>query len=102
MDYTIIEIIEDDKINEFLTYNEKMNMKDFNVKEYREASILLPSFMKSGEIETDKGNISSIDDYHFLHTCNTDPGSSGGPIILLDNFTIIGIHKGYDKKNKKM
>ena len=98
MDYTIIEIIESDKINEFLTCDEKMNLDDFNIKEYREASILLPSFMKSGEIETDKGHISSIDNYHFLHTCNTDPGSSGGPIILLDNFAIIGIHKGYDKK----
>ena len=101
MDYTIIEIIEDVKINEFLAYDEKMNINDFNVKEYREASILLPSFMKSGEIETDKGKISLIDNYQFLHTCNTDPGSSGGPIILLDNFTIIGIHKGYDKKKEK-
>ena len=101
IDYTIIEIIEADKINEFLTCDEKMNEDYFNIKEYRQASILLPSFMKSGEIETDKGNISSIDDIYFLHTCNTDPGSSGGPIILLDNFSIIGIHKGYDKTNEK-
>ena len=37
----------------------------------------------------------------FLHDCNTVPGSSGGPIISVDNFNVIGIHKGYDKKHDK-
>ena len=38
---------------------------------------------------------------NFWHNCNTDPGSSGGPIILINNFSIIGLHKGYDKENNK-
>ncbi len=37
----------------------------------------------------------------FLHNCNTIPGASGGPIILVDDFSVIGIHKGYDIENKK-
>ena len=103
MDYTIIEIKKSDNIDSFLDYDEKINTDDFNNKEYKEASILLPTFMKSGEIETDKGSVVLISNNSFIfhHTCNTDPGSSGGPIILIDNFTVIGIHKGYDKKNNK-
>ena len=37
----------------------------------------------------------------FFHNCNTKPGFSGGPIILINNLKIIGIHKGYEEKNKK-
>ena len=31
--------------------------------------------------------------YEFKHNCNTDSGSSGSPILLLSNSTVIGIHK---------
>ena len=40
-----------------------------------------------------------IDDYSIKHLCNTEPGSSGGPILSLLTNKIIGIHKGCIRKN---
>lgn len=31
---------------------------------------------------------------YIKHLCSTKPGMSGSPIINLNNFNIIGIHKG--------
>ena len=38
---------------------------------------------------------------YFFHDCNTEEGNSGSPIILINNLSVIGIHKGYDKKENK-
>lgn len=32
---------------------------------------------------------------HITHTCSTKVGSSGSPILLRDNLTVIGIHLGH-------
>ena len=32
------------------------------------------------------------------HTCNTKPGSSGSPILNLENNKVIGLHKAASKK----
>ena len=101
IDYTVIEILSSDNINNFLVIDEKINQIDFRNKEYENASIILPTFMQNGEIETDKGNIIGIAQSNFYHNCNTEKGSSGGPIILIDNYSVIGIHKGCYKGNKK-
>lgn len=45
MDYTIIEIKKTDNIESFLDYDKKIRTDDFNNKEYKEASILLPTFI---------------------------------------------------------
>ena len=34
-----------------------------------------------------------INNYDIIHLCSTDNGSSGSPIINLENNKIIGIHK---------
>jgi len=103
IDYTIIEILRRDNIENFLIIDENINRKNYQNKEYKNASILLPTFMKNGEIETDKGNITSVQEnsHFFIHNCNTDEGSSGGPVILIDNFSVIGMHKGHLVYNKK-
>ena len=101
IDYTIIEILSSDNINNFLVIDEKINQKYFKNIEYKNASIILPTFMQNGEIETDKGNIIEIVQFNFYHNCNTEKGSSGGPIILIDNYSVIGMHKGCHKDNKK-
>ena len=102
IDYTIIEILSSDNITNFLTIDENINMNTFQNKEYNNESILLPSFMRNGEIETDKGIIELAKEKSlFLHNCNTDDGSSGGPVILIDNFSVIGMHIGYLEDYKK-
>ena len=34
------------------------------------------------------------------HSCNSDSGSSGGPMINSLNYKVIGIHKGAVKKRR--
>ena len=41
------------------------------------------------------GLIKNINEKNIIHSCATDNGSSGGPIISLKNFKIIGIHYGF-------
>ena len=103
LDYTIIEIIKEDNINNFLNYDENIVKEDYSNKEYKNESIFLPAIMKNQQVEFSSGMIVSTPNNceYFLHSCNTDSGSSGGPILLVENFTVVAIHKGYDKENKK-
>ena len=58
------------------------------------------------DIECASGKIIRIDknnNFEFIHTIDTDKGSSGSPIILIGNSRVIGIHKAnvkYYKVNK--
>ena len=78
---------------------------NFNIEEYNKRSIVIPSIGIKEEIELPQGIIEYIENERykdfFFHDCNTKPGFSGGPIILIYNLKIIGIHKGYEKNNKK-
>lgn len=49
-----------------------------------------------------QGKIKSIDDNYIIkHLCNTDHGSSGGPLINSIDYKVIGIHKGRAKDGKE-
>ena len=37
--------------------------------------------------------MNEINNYEINHTCSTDYGSSGSPILNLEDNTVIGIHK---------
>lgn len=104
LDYTIIEILNSDNFNDFLVadYNDVNDENLQNIK-YLNCSILLAAYMENQQIFFNQRNIISTPNQlgKFLHDCNTVPGSSGGPIISVDNFNVIGIHKGYDKKHGK-
>ena len=43
--------------------------------------------------------ISEIRNESIFHKCSTDYGSSGSPILNLDNNQVIGIHCGSDKNS---
>ena len=51
------------------------------------------------ESKISDGIIKSIEDnnYTIKHLCDSNYGSSGGPLISLDSFKVIGIHKGSQK-----
>ena len=54
----------------------------------------------AGELSFAHGGIQCFDDYKIKHLVSTHHGSSGSPILLQNNFQIIGIHKaGNTKKN---
>ena len=60
--------------------------------------------MENRQLETDKGKvILSSNNFLFFHNLNTDEGSSGGPIILVNNYRVMGIHRGsYEEYNKNL
>ena len=106
IDFTCIEIKEEDKIieKENMFEIDKNNYnKEYDIEEYDKRGIVIPSIGVTKEIELPQGVIYYIEKNKemFWHNCNTEPGFSGGVIILIRNLKIIGIHKGYDKKNKK-
>ena len=53
-------------------------------------------------MECSSGLIKEIeeDGYTIRHLCDSNTGSSGGPIINSLNFQIIGIHKGAPKNEQ--
>ena len=59
-------------------------------------------YPKSGNIKISHGVIKFIsqDNYNIGHLCVTYGGSSGGPLINLSNYKVIGVHKGGIIKNK--
>ena len=104
-DYTIIETLEIDNLNnDFLVIDENINLNNFSNSDLKGKSIILPAIMESQQIEVGPPGIIEYNDknnYLFHHKCNTDSGSSGGPVVLIENFKVIGIHIGHDKLNNK-
>ena len=106
IDFTCIEIIEEDNIISIIDPFEidKNNYNiEYEIKNYDKRGIVIASIGLNGEIELPQGVIYYVNNRndYFLHNCNTDPGFSGGPIILIKNLRVIGIHCGYDEINNK-
>ena len=102
-DVTIIEIKENDNIDvsSYLEIDEQI-FKD-NINDiYKGKSIYLIGYPRGGKPKYAMGIIKDIDEnnYDIRHLCKSDPGSSGYPIINLNNNRVIGIHKGEGKKGQ--
>jgi len=99
LDVTIIEIKkEQDNINDFLSLDEQIyNFQNYNNINYynniyKGQSIYLLNYMGGNEIFSSFGLLNGIENYEISHKCSTDQGSSGSPIILLNNNKVIGVH----------
>jgi len=97
-DVTIIEIKEDDTIYKdikFLDYDSNYKEKGYNF--YKNVDIFTLSYPLGGSVAESSGKLLDINNYEFTHSISTDTGSSGCPIILLNNninsILVIGIHK---------
>ena len=96
LDVTIIEIKPNkDEINNFMEIDKKDIKKEKELLEvnYRRKSAYILHYPK-GELCVSYGLINDIIDGKINHYCNTDVGSSGSPILSLENNKIIGIHYG--------
>ena len=64
----------------------------------------MASINRDKKIEVSQGILRYIEECNkFYHNCNNKAGYSEGPIILINNSKIIGIHRGYEpKKNKNV
>ena len=107
-DTTIIEIKEEDKIKNYLKLddiiiNDILNKENKN-NEYEDKTLYIIQYPK-GQLSVSYGilvNIALDKKYDFNHKCSTEHGSSGSPILTLNN-KIIGIHKkgGYNNNFNK-
>ena len=94
-DITIIEIIENDKINDvnYLTIDE--NIFKENSEIYCEGKTIYNlSYPNGNKASVSYGILSKIDGYNICHLYNTDKGSLGSPLLNLENNKVIGIHNG--------
>ena len=102
-DTTIIEIKEDDNLNtniyNFLEIDDGLYEGNLT-KKYFKKPVYLLHYKNSKEAKHSLGDIKiEEDNFNIVHYCNTDKGSSGGPILNLSNFKVLGVHKG-SKKGK--
>ena len=102
LDVTFIEILKKDQLNikNFLQIDERViNKKNF-VDIFTKNSIYVLNYPKGKNIVASLGIINKIENNDIYHSCITDYGSSGSPILSLENFKVIGIHYGSDKKSE--
>ena len=60
---------------------------------YEKKSIYILHYIYGKNICVSYGILNRINNYDIIHKCSTDNGSSGSPIINLENNKVIGIHK---------
>ena len=101
-DITIIEIKEKDGINKDSFLEIDNQIFNNNPNEYfRDKPVYLLHYQKGYEIKRADGTIKYIDEKdNIQYYINSESGSSGGSIINLKNFKVIGIHKGAAKEGK--
>ena len=97
---TFLELEPDDKINNYL----EIDPNAFKPKEvlnniYQSSSIYILHYLMGKKIAFSSGLIKEMDKYNISHSCNTEMGSSGGPILSSDTFKLIGIHIGTSKNS---
>ena len=103
-DITIIEIMPYDEIYndiEFLNYD----LNYINGYEiYQNVDVFIIGFPLGKNASCSSGRINEIDEFEFFHSISTEKGSSGSPVILLNEninlIQVIGIHKSYDTYKK--
>ena len=105
-DITIIEIRNNDDIYndiEFLDYDSNFIQKGYGI--YQNVDVFSIEHPLGDKAACASGIITYIKNYEFEHSISTDDGSSGCPIILLNNninfIQVIGIHKA-GKLTKKI
>ena len=94
-DITIIEIKKEDNYNlkDFL----EIDYDIFYNKNDKYKSIYIIHFPFGKEPSLSIGTIEKIEDDIIKYKCANEKGSSGAPILNLNNFKIIGIHQGTEK-----
>ena len=92
-DVALLEIIESNKIENFLELDDNLFKKETKVF-FEEKSIYIIQYQNGNNVTVSYGLIRNFDNNDdIIHTCNTNYGSSGSPILNLSNNKLIGIHK---------
>ena len=102
-DITIIELKQKDKLDKISFFDIDNRIFPENFREiFLNEQIYLLHYPKGNEMEYSIGLIKEINEenYNIYHSCNSNSGSSGGPIINSIDYRVIGIHKGGAEGNK--
>ena len=95
-DLTLIELKENDgiSINKYLELDNNLFKKEIKAY-YENISIYVLQYPLGNKAAVSYGlSLSNeINNYEINHTCSTEHGSSGSPILNLSNNKVIGIHK---------
>ena len=92
LDYTCIEIKEEDGINNYFKIDKNINNNN-PYEEYKYDEFVMIQYPGGDDVSFAEGYINDIKDKNILYTMNTEFGSSGSPLILdTRNLKIIGIH----------
>ena len=105
-DITIIELKETDNIKSYLELNDIIINNIFNeekrYKDLKDEAIYVMQFPE-GKLSISYGILADFYEdrrYNFQHTSSTKYGSSGSPILTLNDKKVIGIHKIGNNNNK--
>ena len=106
-DTTIIEIKETDKLENVIEYLEIDDINLKTIKEdnkqlsdehfnnlYKDESLYVLNYLGGKDIVISYGFFIKIEKSKIYHKCSTDNGSSGAPILSLENSKLIGVHFG--------
>ena len=92
-DITLIELIDNDKIDYFLELDDILKKEIICIEEiYKNNSVYIIQYPEGKKAHVSYGIINQIDEFKIKHLCCTKNGSSGSPILNLENNKIIGIH----------
>ena len=104
LDYTLIEIKPNkDQIDMSQCLELEKNFIDedeqYLTVTYANKSVYVIHYPKDDNVVISYGLLPYINEHKIAHLCNTDNGSSGGPIMSLKDFSVIGIHYGFNQQN---
>ena len=103
-DITIIEIKKNEiEYIDFLDIDDQLYTEN-PIKYFKGRSIYIIQYCNENKTKFAPGEIKNmgLDNYSIEHKCQTEPGSSGSPIIDLKTYRVIGIHKGSNKNNQNL
>ena len=94
LDITFIELLKSEiKEFQFLELDKLIDTNENFLNEvYKNKSIYTPNYQSGENVLVSFGMISEIINNDINHSCNTQCGSSGSPIISLTTHKVIGIH----------
>ena len=96
-DITIIEILDKDKLENYEALDIDTKIYNDYIDFYNEYNNKIIYILHYPE-----GNISNFSKNNIYHLCSTEVGSSGAPILNLDTFKLIGVHRGYNYFEKEL
>ena len=102
-DLMIIKLEKENDIYHYLELDDKLfkenSEKLYDI--YEDRSIYILHYPKGNKLSVSFGyGIKKVNEYYFSHLCNTEPCSSGSPILNLKTNKVIGIHKGAKNNNE--